>query len=247
MSYLQNNAEAFVFPASSEQIRYWLLNRLAEDSTANNMVISVRVDGSLDDTFVERAIHALVERHESLRTTLDLVDGELSQIISEAPAFDFKVISVDVGTAEARDAQALELIRQHGTSIIDLTRGPVILAQLIHVSPQRHYLTFNLHYSVCDGWSNGVLISDFAELYTALVESRPAHLPVLEFQFADFTVWQQEWLESEEPHRLSSSGSDRQSVRYRCWIFQSIAFVRPIRMFPERLRSGRLNVSSRLS
>jgi len=201
MSYLQNNAEAFVFPASSEQIRYWLLNRLAEDSTANNMVISVRADGSLNDTLVERAIHALVERHESLRTTLDLVDGELSQIISEEPVFGFTVISLDEGTAEARDAQALELIRQHGASIIDLTHGPVILAQLIHVGPQRHYLTFNLHYSVCDGWSNGVLISDFAELYTALVENRPAQLPVLEFQFADFTVWQQEWLESEEAAR----------------------------------------------
>ena len=75
--------------------------------------------------------------------------------------------------------------------------GPAFFARLIHVTDQRHYLAFTMHHIVCDGWSNGILIRDFTDFYGAFISKKEPALPELPFQFADFTVWQQNWLESD--------------------------------------------------
>ncbi len=187
-----------VFPASQEQSRYWILDRLDPASTASNMAIAFRLEGTVEDTLVEQSIRELTLRHEALRTTFRMVDGELSQIIPEEARYALSISDLQsLSPAEARD-RAEEIIHEHGKVRIDLASGPVFFVHLIHVTSGEHFLAFTIHHIACDGWSNGVLVRDFAAIYEALSEHREAALPVLPFQFADFTVWQQEWLESSE-------------------------------------------------
>jgi non-ribosomal peptide synthetase component F/thioesterase domain-containing protein/acyl carrier protein len=187
----------YVFPASLEQIRYWTLDQLDSASTASNMAIAARLEGKLHDGLVERAIHALVERHEALRTTFRLVDGRLCQVISESARYGFAVTDLRSLPEAERAAAADAAIEAHSHARASLAVGPALFARLVHVTDQLHFLALTMHHIVCDGWSNGILIRDFTDFYAAFAEFREPALPELPFQFADFTVWQQNWLESD--------------------------------------------------
>lgn len=190
-------AGVFVFPASLEQIRYWTLDQLDGASSASNMAIAARLEGSVDDKIVERSLQAIVERHEALRTTFRMVDGELCQIISEAPEFSFSLTDLCGLPEPERSSAAEAAIEEHSHARADLATGPAFFVRLIHLTDRSHVLAFTMHHIVCDGWSNGILIRDFADFYAAFSQNLEPSLPELPFQFADFTVWQQNWLESD--------------------------------------------------
>ena len=94
-----------VFPASLEQCRYWILDQLDLASTASNMAIAFRLEGTVDDALIERSIRELVLRHEALRTSFRMVDGELSQVISDEPRFALSI----------SDLRSLPPCRSHGS------------------------------------------------------------------------------------------------------------------------------------
>jgi non-ribosomal peptide synthetase component F/thioesterase domain-containing protein/acyl carrier protein len=187
----------YVFPASLEQIRYWTLDQLDGASTASNMAIAARLEGPVDDRIVERAIRAIVERHEALRTTFHMIDGQLSQVISEEARYSFTVTDLRNLPEADRMAASDAAIEEHSHARASLAAGPAFFVRLIHVTDQLHFLAFTMHHIVCDGWSNGILIRDFTDFYAAFADRREPALDDLPFQFADFTVWQQNWLESD--------------------------------------------------
>ena len=187
----------YVFPAGLEQSRYWLLDQLAGASTASNMAVAFRLEGLVQDDTAEDCVRALVLRHEALRTTFRMIDGALSQIISEEASYSFNVSDLRELPESERAQRAEELIREHSRIQIDLAAGPQFFVHLIHVTGSDHFLAVTVHHIACDGWSNGILIRDFATFYAAAVERHVPSLPELPFQFADFTVWQQNWLESD--------------------------------------------------
>ncbi|WP_446745078.1 condensation domain-containing protein [Silvibacterium acidisoli] len=187
----------YVFPASLEQSRYWILDQLAGASTASNMAVAFRMEGPVRDDLVEICARELVVRHEALRTNFQMVDGVLSQVISEEPRFGFSISDLRVLPEASRANRAEELIHEHSRVRFDLANGALFHVHLIHVTDTDHFLALTMHHIVCDGWSNGILIRDFALYYEAALTLRNAEMPELPFQFADFTVWQQEWLESE--------------------------------------------------
>jgi non-ribosomal peptide synthetase component F/thioesterase domain-containing protein len=189
--------DVYVFPASLEQHRYWILNQVEENSTASNMAIAFRLEGELHDSVVEKCISALTLRHEALRTTFRMVDGELLQVISEEPLYGFTVSDLRELPENERHQQAENLIREHSHSAVDLAAGPLFIVRLIHINDREHFLAFTIHHIVCDGWSNGILVRDFGALYAALSRGLDPGLPELPFQFADFTEWQKEWLQSD--------------------------------------------------
>jgi non-ribosomal peptide synthetase component F/thioesterase domain-containing protein len=187
----------FVFPASLEQIRYWTLDQLDGVSTASNMAIAARLEGIVDDSTVDRCIHSIVERHEALRTTFRVVDGALCQVISEQAHYGFEVTDLRSLPEPERTAAAEAAVEEHSHARADLATGPALFVRLIHLTDHMHFLAFTMHHIVCDGWSNGIIIRDFTDFYSAYSQHREASLPQLPFQFADFTVWQQNWLESD--------------------------------------------------
>ena len=187
----------YVFPASLEQIRYWTLDQLDGASTASNMAIAARLEGAVDNSIVEQSIRAIVERHEALRTTFRMVDDRLCQVISEEARYSFSITDLSALPEADREQAAADAIEAHSHARADLAAGPAFFVRLVRLSDELHYLAFTMHHIVCDGWSNGILIRDFTDFYAAFSQHKEPALPELPFQFADFTVWQQNWLESD--------------------------------------------------
>jgi len=188
--------ETFVFPASIEQDRYWTLAQLNPGSTASNMAIAFDIEGEMDEVVAERAIAALTMRHEALRTIFRLEAGLLSQIVVSRPLYRFSVEDLRSLRGEEQTAALKAAISRHGHQVIDLRTGPVLYAHLVHLGTRQHVMALTMHHIVCDGWSNGILIRDFTLIYEALLAGREPALPELPFQFADFTLWQKEYLAS---------------------------------------------------
>jgi non-ribosomal peptide synthetase component F/thioesterase domain-containing protein len=200
--------EMFVVPASLEQGRYWTLAQIDPGSTASNMAIAFELAGPVDPLLVEQAIAALTLRHEALRTLFRIVDGHLAQVILTRPLYEFA--QQDLSHADGSALPQAELdaaLSAHSHIWIDLVHGPVLRVCLLRLAPERHVLALTMSHIVCDGWSNGLLVRDLMKIYHALragsgsleeVAAGPASgLPELPFQFADFTIWQNEYLATE--------------------------------------------------
>ncbi len=199
--------ETFVVPASLEQTRYWTLAQIDPGSTASNMAISCEIAGALDPLIVEQALAALTIRHEALRTLFRVVDGQLSQVILTRPLYEFTQQDLSSVSPASQPTALAAALSKHSHLAIDLEHGPVLRARLFALAPERYVLALTMNHIVCDGWSNGLMMRDLARIYHALrtgagslkeVAAGPAgNLPELPFQFADFTVWQNEYLASE--------------------------------------------------
>jgi amino acid adenylation domain-containing protein len=186
--------EPLVLPASFAQQRMWFLDRLEGGGAAYNVPTVTRLRGPLDVDALGRALTAVVERHESLRTVFTLIDGVPHQLIKPPSPVDLEVI--DVSAHPDAEERALELVAADGRQGFDLGRDRLLRVTLIRLGDQDHVLSLTIHHIVTDGWSVGVINRELATIYGALVEGRPVELPALALQYADYAVWQQQWMES---------------------------------------------------
>src|SRR5262249_45415140 len=136
-------------------------------------------------------------RHEVLRTTFVNSSGQpRQQIAAEAqvalPLIDLRALAVG-----ALEAEVERLARAEAARPFDLSVGPLLRASLLHLGAEEHVLLFTLHHIISDGWSIGVLIKEVGTLYSAYRSDRPSPLPELPIQYADYAVWQREWLQGE--------------------------------------------------
>jgi len=200
---VQNSEEAgpdvFVMPATPGQVRFWLLHQMHAGNHALNMPIAWTCRGKLNRDLAAAALAELVCRHESLRTTFEVVDGQLSQVIH--PPFDVLLPVEDLEhlPRDARQQQADALILQQARIRIDLEKGPLFSCRIIRMGVDEHIFLITIHHSICDGWSNGVVLRDFAAIYDGLVRGVSPGLPELPIQFGDYAVWLDQWRRGEEP------------------------------------------------
>jgi aspartate racemase len=194
--------EAMVVEASFAQQRLWFLDRLDPASTSYNLPLVLRLSGELDVAALERALSGLVERHEALRTIFSEHDGQVFQVVQ--PAEPLSLALIDLAGHEEPEAEALRLATEEVGRRFDLAVGPLLRACLLRLGPTEHVLVLTLHHIVGDGWSMRVVQRDLAELYSAAVSNRPASLPELPVQYADFAAWQHEWLQGERLENLLS-------------------------------------------
>jgi len=185
-------------PASFAQERLWFFEQLEPPSAAYNLPVQLELRGALDAELLARALDRVIERHESLRTTFRVLDGSPRQAIAEPSGGALAV--VDLG-ASASAAEARRRARAEAERPFDLERGPLLRATLWRAAPEHHLLSLTMHHVVSDGWSMGILVRELGELYRAGLEKRPARLGELQIQYADFAVWQRNWLEGEELER----------------------------------------------
>ncbi|HKO55866.1 MAG TPA: condensation domain-containing protein, partial [Thermoanaerobaculia bacterium] len=181
-------------PLSFGQERLWVVEQLAPGSAAYNEAIVLFLDGALDVAALERAINEIVRRHESLRTSAPSEGGRPFQRI--APT-----LAVPLQRAEATsDDEALRMASSAIAASFDLARGPLVRALLVAVTPkagegQRHLLAIAVHHLLIDGWSINVVLGELARLYNG------EQLPEPRLQYADYALWQREWLEGERMDR----------------------------------------------
>ncbi len=190
--------DVFVMPATPSQARFWLLHQMHSGNHALNMPIAWTCRGTFSPEVAAAALTELVRRHESLRTTFEAVDGHLSQVIHAPIEVSLPVEDLRPLTKDARRRRADEIIHRQARIPIDMEKGPLLFAQAVRMGADEHILLVTIHHSVCDGWSNGVVLRDFAEIYDGLMRNLPFGLPELPIQFGDFAVWLDQWRKGKE-------------------------------------------------
>ncbi|MBV9773010.1 MAG: AMP-binding protein, partial [Gemmatimonadetes bacterium] len=187
-------------PVSFAQQRLWVVDRLDPGSVAYNMPSPLRLRGALDVAALRASLDALVARHETLRTTFSERAGgagEPVQVIHDPAPVPLPVVDLGRIPAGARHRHAQRLARAEALRPFDLARGPLLRCALLRLGETDHVLCFTLHHIVTDGWSMEVLVREVSALYAALsqgtAEPTP-RLPELPVQYADYAVWQRDWL-----------------------------------------------------
>ena len=176
-------------PLSFAQQRLWFVARIdPEASRAYHLADAVRLRGDLDVAALRAALDRIIERHESLRTRFV---GNTARQVIDAPR-GVAMIAEDVGPLD--DGALAQLCRDEAGAPFDLALGPLVRARLLRLGDGDHALLVTMHHIVSDGWSMGILAREFSALYDAFRAGRPDPLPVLPIQYADYGVWQRQWL-----------------------------------------------------
>ncbi|MCG8351746.1 MAG: amino acid adenylation domain-containing protein [Chloroflexales bacterium] len=186
-------------PLSFAQQRLWFLDQLEPGSPFYNIPETVRLTGPLDLATLERCLREIVRRHENLRTTFVTVDGRPHQVIAPPSADPFPLPLVDLQSLSRaeREVEALRLVAAEAQRPFDLASGPLLRARVLRLTDEDHIVQLTIHHIISDNWSTNVLVGEVAVLYNAFAQGQPAPLPELPLQYADFAVWQRNWLQGE--------------------------------------------------
>ena len=179
---------------SFAQERLWFLDQLEPGSPAYNLSGAIRLTGRLDAGALKEALGEIVRRHEVLRTTFAEVGGRPAQLVAESAEFRLPLTDLEGGDEAAREAEARRLAAEEARTPFDLSRGPLLRVRLLRLGGREHVLLLTMHHIISDGWSLGVLVRELTALYEAFALGRPSPLEELPIQYADFAVWQREWL-----------------------------------------------------
>ncbi|MFI6321740.1 amino acid adenylation domain-containing protein [Nonomuraea sp. NPDC050556] len=171
----------WVTPASFAQERVWLAAQLAGDSPVYNVVDRVVLPLPLDAATITDALAEVVRRHETLRTCFTVADGDLMQVVHDEVPVEATVVDSTDGVLEA--LAALDL---------PLDAAPLWRAVIVRLAPDEWWLAIVAHHTVVDATSQLNLAAEVLELCAAAVEARPADLPELAIQYADYAAWQRD-------------------------------------------------------
>ena len=201
--------DVFVFPASYSQQRLWFLDQLQPGSGAYNMPTAARLQGPLDAGVLERALNEVIARHESLRTTFVSEAGVPVQVVTPTLAIPLRVEDLSALEAEARDAGLARILAQAASVPFDLKEGPLVRACLVRLAPDDHVFLINTSHIITDGISIAIIFGELSKLYAAFVGGQPSPLPPVPIQYADYALWQKDFLQGPELERLMGYWRER--------------------------------------
>ena len=185
-------------PLSYAQQRLWFLDQLEGPSATYNIARAYQLSGRLNGHALEQAITALIRRHESLRTTFPIHDGEPIQVISPDAEIPLSVVNLQSDTEEDRSIEVLRLAHEAAHQPFDLSCDRLIRVTLFRLSSDSHVLLVTLHHIVSDGWSMGIFFQELSTLYRTCSQGQTPSLPQLPIQYADFAHWQRQRLQDGE-------------------------------------------------
>jgi len=187
----------YTFPTSFAQQRLWFLDCLLDASALYNIPWAIRLNGLLDAPALQQSFVAIIERHEVLRTSFIEQGGDSLQIISASIPFQCESIDLSRLTQENQNKESQRILDTEANKPFDLKQAPLIRALLVKLSEQEHILLVTLHHIISDGWSMGLFQQELTKLYTAFSQGQSTELSELPIQYADYAVWQREWLQGE--------------------------------------------------
>ena len=188
------------FPLSWSQERLWFVDQLEGPSSTYNAQLPLRIAGSLDVVALQKTLDAIVQRHEILRTTFETVEGKPTQRIHKQSHWPLQVEDWSSSAAEPESALKTKIqayARQQAEIPFDLTRLPLVRASLVQLAPNQAILLIDIHHIIWDAWSIGAFGQEFVRFYLAYSQHQTPALEPLSIQYADYTLWQRQWLQGE--------------------------------------------------
>ena len=184
-------------PLSFAQQRLWFIEQLAPGNATYNIPLSVRLSGNLNTIALQRSFQQVVQRHEILRTRFVGEEGEPRQIVYAATPLSLPIIDLSDLPEPERQAETQQMAIAEAARPFDLSTGPLLRAMLLRLSATEHLALLTMHHIVSDGWSMSVFLREVAAFYEAFVAGHEPSLPELPIQYADYAVWQKEWMQGE--------------------------------------------------
>jgi len=190
-------------PRRSEQVptvlsfgeeRIWLEHQIRDDVPVYNTFMAMRIDGPLQVEVLIKAMHALLQRHDTLRTAYRQEKGELRRVILPDLQPQLSIVEGESAESLPEEARLQQLAREETQKAFDLTQAPLLRCTLVRLSsqPHRHYLILTAHHIICDAWSMGILLVELTRLYEAFVNRLPSPLVPLDIGYAEFAQWQRD-------------------------------------------------------
>ena len=189
-------------PLSWAQQRLWFLHQLESESSAYTIPFPLKMSGKLNIKALEQALQQIVQRHEVLRTHFQIVNNQPVQVIVPHLTLTLPVLDLQnwPDPWQELEKQALLLAQKP----FDLAQDSVIRVTLWQLSPEEHLLLILIHHIAGDAWSLGIFIRELSAHYQAINNGTSSLLPELSIQYADFAVWQRQWLSGQVlEHHLS--------------------------------------------
>ena len=181
-------------PLSFAQQSLWFLDQLEPGNAFYNVPAAIRMSGRLDTRALSEAFQEIVHRHETLRTSFRNVNGEPAQFVAPTLEVPFDVTDLSSFAEHDREARVAEYASEWACRPFDLERGPLVRARVLRLSEEEHVLLFSMHHIIGDIWSIDVLVNEWSTLYQAFSAGQPSPLDPLPLQYADYAVWQRQWL-----------------------------------------------------
>ncbi|MDF5729623.1 MAG: amino acid adenylation domain-containing protein [Rhizonema sp. PD38] len=185
------------FPLSFAQERLWFLDQLQPGQSLYNEPYAFHLYGLLNQTALAQSLNEIVQRHEILRTHFTTVDGQPLQVIATTLALALPIVDLQLLPKDQQEAEVRSLVTNEQARPFDLANDPLVRTTLLQLDEAQYVLLFTMHHIVCDIWSFGVIIREIVALYEAFSIGKPSPLPELPIQYADFAVWQRQWLQGE--------------------------------------------------
>ncbi len=185
------------YPLSSAQAQFWFLEQMSPGNPAYVIAAAADLAGQLNPEALEQSLNVIIQRHESLRTTFTLIDGQPFQRISPTLRIPLSRAELHSVPQAERMIEVERRLQDEVRHAFDLQRGPLIRATLLQLGVDDHVLLLVVHHSVADGWSIGVIFRELVALYNAFSRHQPSPLADLPVQYIDFAAWQRQWLQSE--------------------------------------------------
>jgi len=184
-------------PLSFNQQQFWLLDQSSPNRSAYNVPTALEIFGPLDTNKLQRAIDAVVARHEILRTNVVTRNGSPVQVIAASMPVTLRFSDLsDLSPMQREDERQRAFVEEVGTPF-DISNGPLLRTRLLKLGENEQVLLITLHHIVCDGWSINVLLREITQLYQNSFDHASASLPQLPIQYADFALWQRRWLQDD--------------------------------------------------
>ncbi|ODH00205.1 non-ribosomal peptide synthetase [Nostoc sp. KVJ20] len=190
-------AENANLPLSYAQQRLWFLDQLEPNSASYNIPFGLRLVGTLNVAALQQSLIEIIHRHEALRTNFVTVDGQATQIIQTQQNWSLTVVDLQHLALTEQEIAAQQLVQEQAIEPFDLAHDALIRATLLVLSPTEQWLSVCMHHVVSDGWSIGVFALELQALYNAYSQGQTSPLLPLPIQYADFAIWQRQWLVGE--------------------------------------------------
>jgi amino acid adenylation domain-containing protein/FkbH-like protein len=185
------------YELSHSQKRFWILSKFKDGSEAYNISNIFEIEGKLNPAAFKRAFKEVMERHEILRTVFVEIDGEPYQKILTFEQTGFEIIEKDLNDNSELETELKKYQEEDIKKSFDLENGPLIRVSLFKVTEEKHYVLFNIHHIISDGWSKGILIKEFLHLYNAYCNSGENDLSPLTVQYKDYAEWHRSTFEQQ--------------------------------------------------
>jgi amino acid adenylation domain-containing protein len=191
-------------PLSFAQQRLWFLDQFEPGSTFYNLPSAVHLSGILNHGALERSFEEIVKRHEVLRTRFVYVEGGAVQVVEAVRSFELPLIDLRGLGLREREAEVRRLCSVEAQQSFEIGSELLLRCKVLRLDETEHIALFTMHHIVSDGWSINLLVNEVAALYEAFSTGKPSPLADLRIQYADYAVWQREWLRAEVLERQLS-------------------------------------------